>query len=66
MTESEKIIELERYVADLEKQLDDLNGEVVRLAKVTAKLEREYHDFKDSVNTSIVKPLSEETPPPHY
>lgn len=66
MTESEKIIELERYIADLEKQLDDLNGEVVRLAKITAKLEREYHDLKDSVNTSIVKPLSEETPPPHY
>ena len=66
MTENEKIIELERYVADLEKQLDDLNGEVVRLAKLTTKLEREYHDLKDSVNTSIVKPLSEETPPPHY
>jgi len=66
MTESEKIIELERYVADLEKQLDDLNGEVVRLAKLVAKLEREYHDLKDSVNTSIVKPLSVDTPQPHY
>ena len=66
MTDAEKIIELERYIADLEKQLDDLNDEVVRLVKLTSKLEREYHDLKDSVNVSIVKPLSEETPPPHY
>ena len=66
MTESDKIVDLERYVANLEKQLDDLNDEDVRVAKLTAKLEREYHDLKDSVDTSIVKPLSEETPPPHY
>ena len=66
MTDADKIVDLERYVADLEKQLDDLNDEVVRLARVTAKLEREYHDLKESVDTSIVKPLSEETPPPHY
>ena len=62
----DRLTDIERHMADLEKQLDDLNDEVVRLSKITSKLEREYHDLKESVDTSIVKPLSEETPPPHY
>ena len=66
MTNTDRFTEIERHLADLEKQLDDLNSVVIQQNKQIARLEKDYKSLRDSVDASLVKPLSEETPPPHY
>lgn len=63
---TERLTDIERHLADLEAQLDDLNAVVIRQGKQLDKLEKEYRTLRDSMDASLVKPLSEETPPPHY
>ena len=63
---AERLTDIERHLADIEKQLDDLNSVVIRQGKQIDKLEKEYRTLRDSMDASLVKPLSEETPPPHY
>ena len=62
----DRLTEIERHLADLEAQLDDLNSVVIQQDKQINHLEKEYRTLRDSVDASLVKPLSEETPPPHY
>ena len=49
-----------------EKQLGEMNGEIIRLNKLLAQLLGDYKTLKEIVDLSPVKPQSEETPPPHY
>ncbi len=65
MTE-DRLTEIERHMADLEKQMDDLNSVVIQQGKQIDRLEKDYRTLRDSMDASLVKPLSEETPPPHY
>ena len=62
----DRLTEIERHLADLEKQVDDLNSVVIQQSKQIARLEKDYRTLRDSMDASLVKPLSEETPPPHY
>ncbi len=64
--EADRFVEIERHLADLEAQLDDLNTMVIRQGKMLDRLERDYRTLRDSMDAQLVKPLSEETPPPHY
>ena len=57
---------IEMCLSEQERVLDDLNSEVLRLAKVVANLEKQVEQLKAEREESLVKPLSEETPPPHY
>ena len=66
MADTDRLTEIERHLADIEKQLDDLNSVVIQQGKQIDKLEKECHSLRDSMDVSLVKPLSEETPPPHY
>ena len=66
MADTDRLMEIERHLADLEKQVDDLNSVVIRQGKQLDKLEKECRTLRDSMDASLVKPLSEETPPPHY
>jgi len=66
MTDADRFTEIERHLADLEAQLDDLNSVVIEQGKQLDRLEKDYRALRDSVDASLVKPLSEETPPPHY
>ena len=66
MTDTDRFTEIERHLADLEAQLDDLNSVVIEQGKQLGRLEKDYRALRDSVDASLVKPLSEETPPPHY
>ncbi len=62
----DRLTDIERHLADIERQLEDLNSVVIQQGKQIDKLEKEYRTLRDSMDASLVKPLSEETPPPHY
>ena len=66
MVDTDRLTEIERHLADLEAQLDDLNTVVIQQGKKIDRLEKDYRTLRDSMDASLVKPLSEETPPPHY
>lgn len=66
MTNEERITELEMMITDMQKMIDDLNAESVRQAQVMMRFEQEYKNLRRLVDEGVVKPLSEETPPPHY
>lgn len=62
----DKIVDLEIRLMEQEKQLEDVNQELIRMAKLLEQLTRDYRTLKETINLSPVKPQSEETPPPHY
>ena len=61
-----EVIDLQMRQMEQSRQLDDLNQEVLRLSKLVARLEKQYTALQDAMQENLVKPLSEETPPPHY
>ncbi len=61
-----EVIDLQMRLMEQSRQLDDLNQEVLRLSRLVARLEKQYTALQDAVQESLVKPLSEETRPPHY
>lgn len=61
-----EIIDLQMRLMEQARQLDDLNQEVLRLSKLVARLEKQYTALQDAMQENLVKPLSEETRPPHY
>ena len=61
-----RLTEIEICLAEQERVLDDLNVEVLRLSKQVAFLEKQIEQLKAEKEETLVKPLSEETPPPHY
>ena len=62
----DQIVNLQMRLMEQEKQLGEMNEELVRLNKLLAQLLRDYKTLKETVDLSPVKPQSEETPPPHY
>ena len=62
----DQIADLQMRLMEQEKQLDDVNQELVRISKLLTQLMRDYKVLKETVELSPVKPQSEETPPPHY
>lgn len=57
---------IEICLAEHEKTLEDLNTEVLRLTKLCANLQKQLERLQAEQTETLVKPLSEETPPPHY
>ncbi|MBE6446265.1 MAG: SlyX family protein [Alphaproteobacteria bacterium] len=62
----ENLIDLQIQLTEQSRQLEDLSQEVIRLSKLVGKLEKQYTALQDSITENLVKPLSEETRPPHY
>ena len=62
----QRLTDIEICLAEQERMLDDLNTEVLRLAKLVSVLEKQVERLKAERTETLVKPLSEETPPPHY
>ncbi|MBQ7413208.1 MAG: SlyX family protein [Alphaproteobacteria bacterium] len=62
----QRLTDIEICLAEQERMLDDLNTEVLRLAKLVSALEKQVEMLKAERTETLVKPLSEETPPPHY
>lgn len=69
MSEQEqRFMDIEMAVANLERFVEDLNDVIIRQGKDIAFLQKQNHYLIEALrNTqSVVKPLEEETPPPHY
>ena len=62
----ERLTNLEIYLANHEKMLDELNDEVLRQSKIIETLVRQNQILMNALKDSAVKPQSEETRPPHY
>lgn len=60
------LIDLQIQLTEQSRQLEDLNQEVIRLSKIVQRLEKQFTALQDSIQENLVKPLSEETRPPHY
>ncbi len=65
-TIQEQITFLEIYIANHEKMLEEINDELIRLSKMIDALAAQNKLLLEAVKESPVKPLSEETRPPHY
>ena len=66
--QEQRLIDIEMAVANLERIVEDLNEVIIRQGKDIAFLQKQNHYLTEALrNTqSVVKPLEEETPPPHY
>ena len=62
----DRLTNIEISLSEQERMLDDLNTEVLRLSKIVTILEKQIEQLKAEKEETLVKPLSEETPPPHY
>ena len=64
----QRFIDIEVALANLERVVEDLNEVIIKQGKDIAFLQKQNHYLTEAIrNTSnIVKPLEEETPPPHY
>ncbi len=66
MNLEKRLVDIEVFLANQERILDDLNAEVLRLSRLLSLLDQKIEALKDRSAEALVKPLSEETPPPHY
>lgn len=61
-----RLMEIEIALANQEKTLDDLNEVIIKQGKMIDILTKQMKLIKETLPQDLVKPLSEETPPPHY
>mgnify|MGYP000820571007 CR=1 FL=1 len=68
MTEDleERLVAIEVALANQERIVDDLNSVVIEQGKIIDKLVKQNQYLLNAIANDTVKPLSEETPPPHY
>lgn len=62
----ERLTDIEIAIANLQKIVDDLNDVVFKQGLLIDKLTKENRLLATMIKDNTVKPLSEETPPPHY
>ena len=62
----ERLVDLEILYTDQEKVINELNDECIRMSKIIDTLVKQNKILMEYLKESPVKPLSEETPPPHY
>ena len=62
----ERLINIEINLANQEKVIDELNSVIIEQGKTIDLLVRQNKMLIEAMREDAVKPLSEETPPPHY
>lgn len=62
----QRLIDIEINLSNQEKVLDELNSVVIEQGKTIDLLRRQNKILFEALKEGTVKPLSEETPPPHY
>ncbi len=63
---NQRLIAIEMTLDNQQKALDDLSEMVVKQGKIIDNLTAQNNMLKNMLSQDIVKPQSEETPPPHY
>lgn len=62
----ERLVAIETAIALQEKIIDDLNQVVIEQGKKIDTLQKQNQYLLNNLAENEIKPLSEETPPPHY
>jgi len=65
-TPEDRLINIELALTEQQRMLDDLNEVIINQGKMIDTLKKENALLKTLIERETVKPLSEETPPPHY
>lgn len=61
-----RLVDIEMTLDTQSKILEDLSEMVIRQGKIIDYLVKQNEMLRDSLSNDVVKPLSDETPPPHY
>lgn len=61
-----RLMDIEMAISNQQKALDDLSDVVIKQGKVIDELLRQNETLRGLISQDVVKPLDEETPPPHY
>lgn len=61
-----RLIDIEMSLDNQAKTIEDLSDMVIRQGKLIDHLLKQNQMLRDALSTDVVKPLSDETPPPHY
>lgn len=62
----ERLVNIETAIAIQERTIEDLNQVVIEQGKLIDTLKKQNKYLLTRMEEETVKPLSEETPPPHY
>ncbi|MBR1648368.1 MAG: SlyX family protein [Alphaproteobacteria bacterium] len=62
----QRLNDIEINLCNQEKVLEELNLEVIKQWQMIEKLQLQNKLLTQALQEGAVKPLSEETPPPHY
>ncbi len=66
MTTEERLVDIELAITEQQRVLDDLNEVIIAQGRQIDLLKKENKLLKQMIEREAVKPLDEETPPPHY
>ncbi|MBR1600620.1 MAG: SlyX family protein [Alphaproteobacteria bacterium] len=61
-----RLINIEMALDNQQKSIDDLSEVVIKQGKLLDYLLKQNEALKSIMEQDVVKPQSEETPPPHY
>ncbi len=65
-SDEDRLILIETTLANQEKMLDELNAVIIEQGRKIEYLIKQNRYLLNLAEENGVKPLSEETPPPHY
>ncbi|MBR1825314.1 MAG: SlyX family protein [Alphaproteobacteria bacterium] len=61
-----RLIEIEMALDNQQRAIDDLSEMLIKQGKVIEHLQKQNEWLKNNIGQDVVKPMEEETPPPHY
>lgn len=61
-----RLIEIEMTLDNQQRAIDDLSDMLIKQNKIIEHLQKQNEWLKNNIEQDVVKPLTEETPPPHY
>lgn len=61
-----RLIDIEMTLDNQQRAIDDLSEMLIKQGKQIEHLQKQNEWLKNNISQDVVKPLDEETPPPHY